>query len=148
MFFAYRKIIFSTLSLIFFSVLIVAPLSVRAGSWTIEAPLPEALGHIASSEVEGKIYTFGGWGGGSTRSDAVYEFDPDLGSWVSKAPMPTPRATALACQVNGKIYVIGREVPIPGTTIFQRLDVVEQYDPDTDTWSTMTPITEQGQGAW
>ena len=43
--------------------------------------------------------------------------------------MPTPRYGPAAAVVDGKIYVFG------GNDVGS-LDTVEEYDPDTDTWTT------------
>ena len=48
-------------------------------------------------------------------------------SWETKSPMPTGRFGLSAAEANGKIYAMG------GTG---GLNLVEEYDPVTDTWST------------
>lgn len=54
--------------------------------------------------------------------------------WKPAATMPTPRAGASAAVVGGKIYVVGGQGA--GGEV---LDVVERYDPKTDTWETGLP---------
>ena len=53
------------------------------------------------------------------------------GTWTPKASIPTPRCFAGSCELNGKIYVIGGS-----QTISSSLNVMEVYDPVTDTWDT------------
>lgn len=60
----------------------------------------------------------------------------DQGTWVSKADMPTPRSQMAAVTLEGKIYAIGGTVTSPGDT---PTDIVEIYDPTTNSWSTGTP---------
>jgi N-acetylneuraminic acid mutarotase len=48
--------------------------------------------------------------------------------------MPTPRNHATAGLVNGKIYVIGGRVGAAGITAASNTNVVEEYDPGTDSW--------------
>ncbi len=57
--------------------------------------------------------------------------------WVQKAAMPTARSfsNVHACIVDGKIYIIGG-----ANEDFEPLNVVEAYDPATDTWASKAPI--------
>jgi len=63
-------------------------------------------------------------------------------SWEIKTPMPTGRAqAAIVASGNGKIYVMG------GYNETGELNIVEVYDPLTDTWETKTPMIEGVRGA-
>jgi len=74
--------------------------------------------------------------------NVVEVYNPATDEWSKRKPLPTPR-TAL-CAVAAKdatghafIYAIGgRNVDIPGNG----LDVVEAYDPLTDTWVSKSPM--------
>lgn len=58
-------------------------------------------------------------------------------SWISRTPMPTARAqAAVVVGDDGKIYVNG------GYNETGILDVVEAYNPSTDSWETKTPMPE------
>ena len=49
--------------------------------------------------------------------------------------MPTARESVAACSVDGKIYAMGGMTP--DSVFWSGLrDIVEVYDPGTDTWST------------
>src|SRR5260370_24888888 len=51
--------------------------------------------------------------------------------------MPTPRLSlAAAVSPDGRIFAIGGST----ASILQTLDVVEAYDPATQTWATMSPM--------
>ena len=52
-------------------------------------------------------------------------------AWVKKESMPTRRCFASSCELNGKIYVLGGAIGISS-----RLNVMEVYDPATNTWDT------------
>jgi len=75
-------------------------------------------------------------------------YDPLTDTWENKTSMPTKRQRPIANVVNGKIYVMGgfqyRDLPPPKTTI--GLAVNEVYDPETDSWSTKTPIPTTSSG--
>lgn len=57
------------------------------------------------------------------------------GGWAYVSPMPTPRMFLAAAESGGKIYAVGGMLPNYYVT-----NVVEAYDPQTDTWSTMSPM--------
>jgi N-acetylneuraminic acid mutarotase len=57
------------------------------------------------------------------------------GSWQSLAPMPTGRQELATAALNGKIYVIGGYDGVPRST-----NIVEVYDPGTNTWASAHPI--------
>jgi hypothetical protein len=57
---------------------------------------------------------------------------PPMGGWASRAPMPTPRISLAIGVVNNKIYAIGGH----GWEVPDCLNVTEEYDPITNTWTT------------
>ncbi|MCP4631844.1 MAG: hypothetical protein GY855_02880 [candidate division Zixibacteria bacterium] len=58
------------------------------------------------------------------------------GYWFNRVDMPTPRQEILPGELDGKIYVIGGWLN-GGSGI---TDIVEVYDPATDTWTTAPPL--------
>jgi N-acetylneuraminic acid mutarotase len=59
----------------------------------------------------------------------------DGGIWQTLAPMPTARQELATAVLNGKIYAIGG-YDSSGTPT----DIVEVYDPSTNTWASAHPI--------
>ncbi len=59
--------------------------------------------------------------------------------WTSRKPMPTPRSGVSAVVYQGQIYVMGGR-DRDGRVV----DVVERYDPATDTWETDLPRLKRG----
>ena len=57
--------------------------------------------------------------------------------WVEVAPLPTPRAFPAVAVLNGQIFVIGGR-----DANGEPLDVVERYDPGSNTWSVVEAIDE------
>ena len=123
--------------------------------WTKKKPMALPAHHLALTEYGGKIYVFGGFTDGKignlaawTPVSNAFEYDPMKDTWKPLAPMPTTRGAAVAGTVNGKIYVIGGATTAPGATnpsihptIAQRvLSTVEEYDPETNTWRTRSPM--------
>ncbi len=117
----------------------------QPGTWAAKADLPENLYFMATAEVSGIIYTFGGSSGegivgtvyaydAQPGSDSKCLSDPigfDYDSWSMRADMPTARTMAAAAEVDGKIYVIGGALD---TSNFTATGVVEVYDPASDSW--------------
>lgn len=57
------------------------------------------------------------------------------GTWETRAPMPTARQELATAALNGKVYVIGGYNSAGEST-----DLVEVYNPATDTWTSAHPI--------
>jgi N-acetylneuraminic acid mutarotase len=72
-------------------------------------------------------------------TSTLQRYNVTTDTWAVLTPMPTARCSAAAATVGNAIYVIGGRTgtaPLSGMA----LNVVERYDIDTDTWSTVTPI--------
>jgi N-acetylneuraminic acid mutarotase len=131
-----------------------------ADSWKSLPPLPTRRGSAVAVEVGGKIYTIGGattmeWrvlddslgrlgeskdpffsAFGPSRVLSVNEvYDPATNKWETRAPMSVPRNHAFAGAVNGRIYVIGGRTGHAFILTATNTDVVEEYNPVSDTWS-------------
>jgi len=108
-------------------------------TWTFRKPMPTARAYFATAVYQNKIYYIGGADG----ANEVY--DPAKDTWENKTAMPTPRSYISANVVNGKIYVIGGFVPDgSGTGSGSRLAINEVYNPETDSWTTKTPMPTAG----
>jgi N-acetylneuraminic acid mutarotase len=134
-------------------------------NWKALAPMLGKRGSPVAEEVGGQIYVIGGAipepgtkevairPNTAARSVGTNEaYDPETNKWVAKSPMPTPRNHAFAGAVNGKIYVIGGRITSPFITVASNLDIVEEYDPATNTWGgdgARTPMpTARSGGGW
>src|SRR6476660_8687043 len=131
-----------------------------ADSWKSLAPLPTKRGSAVAVEVRGKIYTIGG---ATTMEGAVLDdsrgrlgelkdafftafgpsrvlsvnevYDPATNKWETRQPMSVARNHAFGAAVNGKIYVIGGRTGHGFILAATNTDVVEEYDPLSDTWN-------------
>jgi N-acetylneuraminic acid mutarotase len=132
-----------------------------ADSWKSLAPLPTKRGSAVAVEVGGKIYTIGGATTmegpvlddsrgrlGESKDDQFFSafgparvlsvnevYDPATNKWHSRSPMSVPRNHAFAGAVNGKIYVIGGRTGHAFILTATNTDVVEEYNPLSDTWN-------------
>lgn len=111
--------------------------------WETGASLKFPRRNCASAELDGRIYSIGGFDG-SKIINSVEAYDSRLKSWMLIDPLPTPRSSAMACAQDGKIWVLG------GTS-GTRLKTVDVYDPRAGRWETskaeMNDVRSAGQAA-
>jgi subtilisin family serine protease/N-acetylneuraminic acid mutarotase len=100
-----------------------------AEPWTDLANYPTAIMDNAAAEVDGKLYSFGGYNG-ATRIPDAYVYDPATGQWGQVASMPAERMKPEAVALDGRVYVLGGwdNAGTTHATVFV-------YDPATDGWS-------------
>ena len=105
----------------------------QTDTWTLKKPMPFAMYGFAIAVFENKIYCMG--------SGLNQVYDPVTDSWENKTPMPTEREFLKANTCNGKIYLVGGQIPGNYTTSNDTsLSLNEEYEPETDTWTTKAPI--------
>ena len=129
-------------------------------TWKSLPPLPTKRGSAVAVEAGGKIYTIGGattmegrvlddsrgrlgeakdpffTAFGPSRVLSVNEvYDPATNKWETRPPMSVARNHAFSAAVNGKIYVIGGRTGHGFILTATNTDVVEEYDPLSDTWN-------------
>ena len=134
-----------------------------ADSWKTLAPLPGKRGSSVAVQVNDKIYIIGGATTAEGSKDTAISnnttvknlttndvYDVATNTWTGAAPMALGRNHAFAGAVNGKIYVIGGRIAHAFVAASQNTDVVEEYDPATNTWSAQRakmPTARSG-GGW
>ena len=120
-----------------------------ADSWKPLPPMPTIRFAAVAVEFGGKIYVIGGAGHHPGAKDPTARitattphraldtnevYDPATNRWETRSPMPTARNHAFASVVGGKIYIIGGQLGGSFTSAASNTDVVEEYDPTTDSW--------------
>jgi len=105
----------------------------QANAWGFAFGLNTPRLDLAAVTANGSIYAIGGTGGGGIQ-DVVERFDPSS-DIVTVAPMITAREGLAAATVNGLIYAIGGR-----SSSNSFLNVVEAYDPASDTWTGFTQV--------
>lgn len=114
-----------------------------SNTWSYRAPLSGpryTLAAVVASD--GKVYAIGGatynFGPGVATVEA---YDPASNTWTMKAPMLTARRYFAAVAAgNGKIYAIGGCTSGWCNGPADILKTVEEYDPDSNTWLTKSPM--------
>jgi len=91
-----------------------------AGNYTVQVYLTDARNHRSNQLEDGfRIADF---------------------PWVAKRGMPTPRRDFATAAIDGRIYVIGGGDVMAGIVPAPVTDVVEVYDPATDSWTSAPPM--------
>lgn len=73
---------------------------------------------------------------------ALAQDPPPGGAWQTLAPAPTRRTEVSAAPVGGKIYVVGGLTESPLGNLMNPVvsDLVQAYDPATDSWTPQSPL--------
>jgi N-acetylneuraminic acid mutarotase len=121
-----------------------------ADSWKQLAPSPSRRTAAVAMEAGGKIYLIGGNDSANLSVPTNEVYDVATNTWTTKRAMPTARNHPAGGVVGGKLYVIGGRISAAAVAnmLSSPTDIVEAYDPTTDTWKTMTkmPYATSGQG--
>jgi N-acetylneuraminic acid mutarotase len=122
-------------------------LSNPGGGWHSAPAMPTPLDHFATAIVNGKIYCLGGEFGHDKlhlQHADVQIYDPINKTWSTGANMPTPKSHTEAStfvRPNGHIVVAGGQ-----TANFTETDEVVEYNPDTDSWTTIGRLPRALEG--
>src|SRR6185503_87019 len=116
-------------------------------AWTSLPAMPTARDHLAAAAIGGTFYAVGGRASGILFA-RLEAFDPGARAWrAGLAHMPTARGGLAAAALGGRLFACGGE----GNTA-DPLGVfpdTEAYDPVTDRWERLAPMTvpRHGTGA-
>ncbi len=105
-------------------------------TWTSSglATRPFIGNHHAAEVVGGKLYLFGGLGGGSDGKVQIY--DPATNQWTQGAPMPFAAGSSSSAVIGSQVYVSGGIVGSSTTSQAAR------YTPSTNTWQAIAPMPQ------
>lgn len=124
-------------------------LSNPAAVWVARANIPIARNHFQAVEIDGKMYAVGGQQGhDAVHADTrfVHVYDPVTDTWTQLADMPISRS-----HHEGAMFVFNeRIVIIAGSASLEGQDQVANvttYNPQTGTWTELTPIPVPLYGA-
>ena len=117
--------------------------------WQALPALPEPREHCAAGAIDGILYIAAGRSGAiSGFRPATLVFNPTAMSYSMKAPITTPRGGVASAVLNGRLFVFGGEgnAAPASSGVFP---TVEAYDPRTNAWEALPPLTvpRHGYGA-
>jgi N-acetylneuraminic acid mutarotase len=111
---------------------------IEADEWTAGTDMPTARPLVPNLKIGNKIYAIGGYRHNSVTWNRVEVYDVSTDTWTRLADLPTPRFWSTGCVYDGKIYIMGgiTQSALENDPEPKGLDIVERYDPVTNTWDT------------
>lgn len=121
-----------------------AGVEVRLFPWSTEASLPVAVRRPAAAVLGDLVYAIGGERTDLTSvgpaSGAANVYDPALRTWTALPPLPTRRLAHNLVASGGRLYAIGGATTPVDLPIGTVTNVVEEFDPATQSWRTRAPM--------
>ncbi|XP_037117535.1 kelch-like protein 5 isoform X1 [Syngnathus acus] len=112
----------------------------QARQWSFVASMATPRSTVGVAVLNNKLYAVGGRDGSSCLR-SVECFDPHTNRWNDCAPMAKRRGGVGVATWHGFLYAIGGH-DAPASSLASRLsDCVERYDPQTDVWTTVAPMS-------
>ena len=125
-------------------------LSNPVATWVAQANIPVARNHFQAVEIDGRIYAVGGQTGhDGVHADTrlVHVYDPATNLWTQLADMPISRSHHESAMfvANERIVIIAGSASLEGQA---QVANVTSYNPQTDTWTELTPLPVPLYGAY
>ena len=102
---------------------------IASDTWTMLAPMPQALSYPGFGVINGKLYIADGVSL-CCHLNTLYIYDIATNTWTNGANLPQPLLGPGSTVVNGKLYVYGGHLPSGAMT-----NITLIYDPCGNTWS-------------
>ncbi|NWQ86741.1 KLHL4 protein, partial [Burhinus bistriatus] len=112
----------------------------QARQWNYVASMSTPRSTVGVAALNSKLYAVGGRDGSSCLK-SMESFDPHTNKWSICASMSKRRGGVGVATYNGFLYAVGGH-DAPASNHCSRLsDCVERYDPKTDAWTTVAPLS-------
>ncbi|KAJ1199180.1 hypothetical protein NDU88_003018 [Pleurodeles waltl] len=112
----------------------------QARQWNYVASMSTPRSTVGVAALNSKLYAVGGRDGSSCLK-SMECFDPHTNKWSLCASMSKRRGGVGVATYNGFLYAVGGH-DAPASNHCSRLsDCVERYDPKTDNWTTVAPLS-------
>jgi N-acetylneuraminic acid mutarotase len=110
-------------------------------AWEKLPDMPIARSRFGAAAVAGKVYVVSGLEGADDNCSTgkrLDEFDPKSRSWTRKRDIEHGRHACAAVAFDDRLFVLGGYLDEAG--VMRPCNLVESYDPKTDTWRTEPPM--------
>jgi N-acetylneuraminic acid mutarotase len=138
-------IIGTFLVLSLFSTTLVNPVHSAGDQWSVKKPMVGARVYSGAATLNGRIYVVGGIDSSLHVLSANYVYDSVSDTWASLAPLPLPTEALGLVSLDGRIYSIGGFSQL-GSTYYSLTGSVEVYDPQSNNWTSRTPLPRPIEG--
>ncbi|XP_061094579.1 kelch-like protein 26 isoform X3 [Conger conger] len=110
----------------------------KKNEWGYVDSLKRRIWGHAGTACADKLYISGGYGVSVEDKKTLHCYDPAADQWEFKSPMNEPRVLHAMISASGRIYSLGGRMD----HVDRCFDVlaVEYYIPDTDQWTTVSPM--------
>ncbi|XP_076244512.1 kelch-like protein 5 isoform X2 [Calliopsis andreniformis] len=108
--------------------------------WSSVSPMSIHRSTVGVAVLNDKLYAVGGRDISSCLN-TVECYDPHTNKWTPCAPMSKRRGGVGVGVVNGCLYALGGHDAPATNPNASRFDCVERYDPKTDTWTMVAPMS-------
>ncbi|KAL0117209.1 hypothetical protein PUN28_010211 [Cardiocondyla obscurior] len=108
--------------------------------WSSICPMSIQRSTVGVAVLNDKLYAVGGRDISSCLN-TVECYDPHTNKWTPCAPMSKRRGGVGVGVVNGCLYALGGHDAPANNPNASRFDCVERYDPKTDTWTMVAPMS-------
>ncbi|MBN3308216.1 kelch-like protein 1 [Amia ocellicauda] len=112
----------------------------QSQQWTFVASMSTARSTVGVASLNGKLYAVGGRDGSSCLS-SMECYDPHTNKWNVCSPMSKRRGGVGVSTCDGFLYAVGGHDAPASNQSSHLSDCVERYDPKTDTWTTVAPLS-------
>lgn len=112
----------------------------QSKQWSYVAPMSTPRSTVGVTVLGSKLYAVGGRDGSSCLRSAEC-YDPHTNKWILCSPMTRRRGGVGVAACNGFVYAVGGHDAPASNPTSSRFDCVERYDPKTDTWTIVAPIS-------
>ncbi|XP_071637015.1 kelch-like protein 5 isoform X1 [Temnothorax longispinosus] len=110
------------------------------GHWSSICPMSVQRCGVGVAVLNDKLYAVGG-ADISSCLNTVECYDPHTNKWTPCAPMSKRRGCVGVGVMNGCLYALGGNDSSASNPNVSRFDCVERYDPKTDTWTMVAPMS-------
>lgn len=110
----------------------------QGDTWVAKAPMPISTNGGGSGVILDKLFVVAGGAAGQGVA-ALQEYDPTTDTWSERTPIPTTRPGAGVGAIADTLYVAGG-CPPNGGCGGSETNLLEAYDTNLDTWSTLSPM--------
>jgi N-acetylneuraminic acid mutarotase len=126
-----------------------------ANTWnTSRASMPITLGGPGFGIVNGHIYIAGGRNASSTNLNTLYDYNIAADTWTQRANLLAGVNVPGSAVICGKLWIFGGGNPFFGSGTSPKFstqgvldpettNILQVYDPATDTWSTSNALNQQ-----